>query len=331
MLYILGIMAGFGIGCWLPANDKFITIIGIITATVIPFSSIFGALFLSGYLVSSYLQLTFIKEFTEAESIEQEAHAVNNVSRFGGALATGTLLFALSGTSMYVNVILLSFSIWLAGMDFLTGGVLVGMKKAAPYILGVVAIFVAALLTVTNIDKLAIFAFFLTLRNLPDMLADSMNIKYLRENDHDSFCVAYGVSGHGPVYNGLVLAQTIMWSSQKDTLGTIINAALGSSVDQFRIYWALTLIACICLFKWQLHRFQSRVDAEYVKLEAKSHVKERTNHIMFGLCIYFCCITIGLALTCTLLTIGVFVSVCMPRDLIKRFGIPALLIMGAVS
>lgn len=326
-LYIILVLAGISLGNQLPINNNLMVILGIILTVIVPVGGITYAALLSGYLIASYITFNYqeiINKSNKSLASKVEAYKSANVwfNKFAGSFSIACITLTLTGSGAAYSFIFTLGSLIMIAFYFF---VFLTKSERPPLlnILGIVAIAISANITILEINKIAIFAYFLCLKTIPRLIT---SIKSTSEGLQGSkvSAFAYGIGGHSAIYTGIVAAQTIIWGSQKDTLGTIINIAVPAMPDEFRILWAITLIVGIYLLK-----FIALEEIEPQKPEVNIY-SEFLEIVITGLSLAFVIGSIGMTATIILLTLGITATLLMDPNMKQMFSVPMLLCNGVL-
>ena len=342
-MIILSLICGLGIGTFLPMDLSVIISAGMIASIITPVLSpivTMGIMGIGVAVTAKNIIKTAFKNKAESFKIQQPTAAPVQVAEVAAEAAksefkffTSTMTFtavpmmmlqAISSLYQFllpVSVLALVVKSWMT--------ITSSPAKALKYGFLGLLIAGAAFLTISSGSASSVFLYFLTLVSLPSALAKQKPTESVINNSTMPLeAFLYGQGGNGSIITGMVLVQTILWGSGKDTLGTIVNGAGSLLLDPSRICIFGVVIAFMLWFT------MSRQTVELEKLKANLINKKKEKRLL-GVLVNL--VSLGFALTAVnpflaigFTIVGLVLNALVDTSVIRSMSVPALLICGVM-
>ena len=121
-------------------------------------------------------------------------------------------------------------------------------------IVSTILIFCCAVVTVTRINSLNIFVLFYGFITIPAYIFPKQTTSKTSIRDGSVKGLAYALETKSVIARGFILGQAIAANSQRDAIGTIINAFVGPEVKIF-LFLAIVVIFCIYYCSKELEEY----------------------------------------------------------------------------
>lgn len=365
-MFILGLLSGLVGGSVLPINLE--TIIGgmLLLGLVSPLNSALGLTVALGFgvaatvknIVKTVYRKKVEEEVEEVErviicgpsqegkvdvNVEEEIHEkAEEEARSNFWLFSSTLTFAsfplyiislLGGLYTVLLPMSIAAIVWKAYV-----ACNINPKKIAIYGLVVMLVGALAFLTI-NGGGATMLLYFMGLITIPSIFFNknkenkekNKNKTKKRESifSLDSLLYANNNDG-GTILSALLLIQTILWSSGKDVLGTMINGDVGFMLDPYRIAFMVLVI----LFMFVYSYFFLDRDIENVRKEIKENKFQKKGvSFLIGLGSTIVSVfSFGLPTVLTFVGVGMLINwIAQDNDLVRSVSVPLLLVVGIMS
>ena len=329
----IGLIAGFGIGCLLPMSMQYISAVCIVLTVILPAGSIVSTMFIAGYLLASYLQSIFLQSHDTSNKFLKTETATANINELGRTFISACFIVTFATAALAGANSMMVYSIYLICQEIYKIIIykLTFKKGLIRSIIGIVVLLIGGYLTVSNISKIAIFAYFIFIKTLPTAFGKVSKATEKTDRADVTTGFAYGINGSSPAYIAMVLAQTILWSSEKDTLGTIINQSLPEVLSIERFMWAMLTLACIKIFFLFIERMQPRLEKYINKKQnnkSEANYTILTQRFLLGASLSVVFIHLGFIYALWMCVIGVVANLCLESEDINKLAVPNLLISG---
>ncbi len=330
---ILAVVVGYVAGMYMPTNLNILINVGMIMMAFLPINTIGGVLVISGYLVATFLRANLIDDLRNHGYRVAKANLMTTVAGYG----MGILAFIGIETIKATNTVFMAFSFIQILMLLFQYFSQLEKKGTIRSILGLIILGILAHICLSSIGKLGVYAFFFAISIIPNIVLDKQkkenNYRQQERNKSNNPLVAftYGISHNSPLISGLVLAQTILWGSAKDTLGSIINIGISSAVlGPIRPYWAvLLLIVMIVSLYFFLEMLNYFFDNHtFYGKKKESFMESFVLFIFAAIGLLLILAQFGLFLTLLILFYGILINLLLPFYAVKQFGTPTLLVIG---
>lgn len=326
-------LGGAAIGLAVPFGRDILVSIGMIVINIANMINPLLVMVISGYFVSAFIHNLMSNVMKAKKEHNKTTSWIVNANesyvymwRFIGIFLIALIGFSIIESSFFSFTIIMFFSlVKIIGdiADFIyAGGRAEGTIRR---ILGILVLGVMASITINNVNSgWATAGYFTALLSVSSI---SKTKQELKEEAELTFWDAFrfgSAGGHaGPTYLAIVLAQSIIWGSQKDSLGTLLNVALPGHLDSFRIIWGLLVALVIYI--------ASTIAISTYEYEGLEDTKEDSlmKYILIGINAYLLIINLGFIYIIALLLLGLIVSKCIGSYELRQFSVPSLLLAAA--
>jgi hypothetical protein len=188
---------------------------------------------------------------------------------------------------------------------------------------------IIAFFCLTNISSGGVFTYFLSIISIPSLLiknkqnTPTFNNNKETINNIDSFLYGGVTNNTSIIGTALVLAQTILWGSGKDVLGTVINNDISVLLDPYRFLILITIIAYLTVLG----------NTSFINNVVKQKTSNTTNINTFIklISLIYCLFTFNPLIIIFLITSGLFINTLDNNNFIRNISIPLLLIIGVLT
>lgn len=336
---LLGLLAG----SYLPINLGIVIAAGMIASIAMPMLPPALCLFSLGVGVavtaknviqSAFAAKIVVNKEDTTEEKEAKAEVAARSARHEFDMFSSTMAFAalpmyllnlINGLSQFllpVSIIAIFVQSWTT--------VTSNPKKAVGYGIIAIIIMISAFLTINTGSASSVFLYFLTLVSIPSALKkQESNVESNDAPSHSTTPIQaflYGQGSNGSIITAMVLLQTILWGSGKDTLGTIVNGTTSMMLDPVRVATCVIIIAFMLWFN--MFRKEAVIN-DCVKEFVNNKKRNRLLEIAINaVSLVFALTTVNPVLAIGLLTAGLIINAFVDTSIVRSFSVPALLISG---
>lgn len=344
-MLIGSLLLGLIVGTYVPLNLSVIIVAGMILSIITPVLSPVICMFGMGLGVATtaknIIETAFqnktkekVKTKEERKEVAKEAarQARHEFDIFSSTMAFTALPIYLLNLIEGLSKFLLPISVLTIVIQAWTTVKKEPEKIRSYGIVGLI-ILISAFIVINIGSPSSVFLYFLTLVSIPSSLkkqqsnVENNNTCSRTTTPLEAFL--YGQGGNGSIITAIVLLQTILWGSGKDTLGTIINGSGAMLLDPFRITTCVTVI--IFLLWFNTYRKEKEIK-EYAKRYVENKKRNRLLELAINaVSLVFALTTVNPLLAVTMLLVGLIINAIVDTSVIRNFSVPALLLVGMLS